>query len=200
MPKTLYVFDTHGELHTISRDEKGKLHVSYGDDLPDFEESDTVAVFEGEVIDVRGWTEEQCDEADVPLAALECDEWWKGAMRPASVAEISAVLAPENDPRFQRLPLPETSGLICDEFGVVPADAIRTLGEYDMLHTEALDSLRAVLRSHDVINARLEQVHAMATRFIDEGQLGGTSLALDMLSIVGSEAHPMTRPASRGGV
>lgn len=71
------------------------------------------------------------------------------------VGELEAERAETgNDPRFQRLPLPETSGLICDADGVVPADAIRTLGEYDMLHTEAMDSLRAVLRSHEVLRAR----------------------------------------------
>jgi hypothetical protein len=93
--KTLYVFDRFGEVHAISRGIDGKLCVSGGDELPDFEESDAVMVFEGEVLDVRGWSGEQCDEADISREALQCDEWWKGDMRPATAAEILAVLLPQ---------------------------------------------------------------------------------------------------------
>ena len=93
--KSLYVW-IHGECTRYRRDEKGRLHADFADDLPEtfFEDAhEGVTVFEGTVHQTRGLSDDEREALDLPSDAANYDEWWSRQMRAATDAEILAVFA-----------------------------------------------------------------------------------------------------------
>ncbi|MBY0490602.1 MAG: hypothetical protein K2R93_12240 [Gemmatimonadaceae bacterium] len=95
----LYLFDKWEGARSFSRDERGLVTTTCEDDsLPEAMASDSpvgaLCVWEGTIYDPRKLTDDELDELGIsPEAARECDEWWQGKMRPATDAEILAVLS-----------------------------------------------------------------------------------------------------------
>ena len=53
--------------------------------------------------------------------------------------------------RFARRTLPASGGYVCDERGIIPPDVIRTMGETDYNHEQAMNALASLLRSHEAL-------------------------------------------------
>ena len=95
----LYLFDKWEGARSFSRDERGLVTTTCEDDsLPETMASHspagTLCVWKGTIYDPRKLTDDELDELGIsPEEARECDEWWQGKMRPATDAEILAVLS-----------------------------------------------------------------------------------------------------------
>lgn len=88
----LYVWDNWGECTIWYRDAKG-LRSSAGDELPEnfYGDYRGVTVWDGEILDCRGMSDEDLDAKGLPYSARDCEEWWQGTFRDATDAEILAV-------------------------------------------------------------------------------------------------------------
>ena len=91
-PPVLYLGDYMLE-RCVESSGREYVGVSGSDDVPealiDDLTDDAALVFEGEVLNVKGWTPEQREAADIQ--DMECDEYWRGRMRKATPAEVLAV-------------------------------------------------------------------------------------------------------------
>jgi hypothetical protein len=118
MTRTIYVNEY---ALNVCTDRKGKPYLSIGgsdevpEELADGLTDRAAMVFDGEVIDVRGWNAEKRAAADIHDTA--CDEYWRGSFRPATPAEVLAIFFP--DAAVDGVPAGEagTTDGICAECG-----------------------------------------------------------------------------------
>lgn len=59
--------------------------------------------------------------------------------------------------RYQRKPLPESGGYVCDANGVIDTNTIATMREVSYLHDEAVSAVASLIRSHEALRHRAER-------------------------------------------
>ena len=95
-PPLLYLF-ANGEALSFARDERGLVRSQHEEELPEslYEDSDegTLMVFDGTIHHgTQDQTEEALEARGLPPSARHYAAWWAGSMRPATDAEILAVI------------------------------------------------------------------------------------------------------------